>query len=148
MLTVDDGAVVKGADGGPDHASAPEALAFLRSLKLLNFILHVLKKVEEIRVPLFLAETSVGCVEGGAHVDVEGSIVEQRLAHLADELAEDGFVVDDGAENGEAGQELAPCLVWTFVLLESLIWSDRCAESNPLDEALATTVREAVCCFY
>ena len=144
-LTVHNSAVVKGTNGGPDHAYAPEVLAFLRRFELVDFVFQVIEEANVVRIPVLLAKAAVGRVEGRAQIHVVGAVVQKLLAHVPDELAEYGLVVDEGAEDGKARHELSPYLVRTLVMLEVLLWRDGCTHAHPLDESLAATIREAGC---
>src|SRR5690242_20374044 len=62
-LTFDDGFFVELAYSGPDHACPPEVLALLALLEFFNLIRHVIQHVEKVRIPVFLACTSIWGVE-------------------------------------------------------------------------------------
>lgn len=143
--TLDDGLLVEGADGGEDQAGAPEVLALLGLLEVLNLLLHSGEHADIIRIPLLLLSAPERRDECGTEIHVVDAIVQELLAHLADELAEDGLVKDEGSEKGEAGHELPPDLVGSLVVQEMLFGSDGGPGTNPLNETLAATLGEAIC---
>lgn len=62
----------------------------------------MVQHVEVVFVPAFFALASVRRVECRAHVNPVYAVIEKDFEHLAYELAEDRFIVDERTEDREA----------------------------------------------